>query len=140
MNEFRNLLRKVQNIVYSWPAIERMMRIHRLIENGEYPNCTKMAEEFEMSPRTIKRDVDFMKTRLNLPIAFDVRRNGFFFTKSVPNFPQMPMSEADTFRYFSRAKRWSSIVHRRVAAHIPILWRSWRFIISMTWSWTRYPP
>jgi len=35
-------MRKVQSSVYSWPAIERMMRIHRLIENKEYPNCTKI--------------------------------------------------------------------------------------------------
>jgi proteasome accessory factor B len=81
-----------------------MMRIHRLIENKEYPNCSKIAKEFEMSVRTIKRDVDFMKTRLNMPIEFDVRRNGYFFTKSVPHFPQMPMSEADTFALFIASK------------------------------------
>jgi predicted DNA-binding transcriptional regulator YafY len=97
-------MRKAQNSVYSWPAIERMMRIHRLIENKEYPNCSKIAKEFEMSIRTIKRDVDFMKTRLNMPIEFDVQRNGYFFTKSVPNFPQMPVSEADTFALFIASK------------------------------------
>src|SRR5882724_7922154 len=97
-------MRKRQSSVYSWPAIERMMRIHRLIENKEYPNCTKIAKEFEMSVRTIKRDIDFMKNRLNLPIEFDVKRNGYFFTKSVPQFPQMPMSEADTFALFIASK------------------------------------
>jgi predicted DNA-binding transcriptional regulator YafY len=97
-------MRKGRNSVYSWPAIERMMRIHRLIENKEYPNCSKIAKEFEMSVRTIKRDVDFMKTRLDLPIEFDVRRNGYWFTKSVPHFPQIPMSEADTFALFIAGK------------------------------------
>jgi proteasome accessory factor B len=53
-----------------------------------------------MSVRTIKRDIDFMKNRLDLPIEFNVERNGYFFTKSVPHFPQMPMSEADTFALF----------------------------------------
>jgi proteasome accessory factor B len=81
-----------------------MMRIHQLIENREYPNCPKIAREFEMSVRTIKRDVDFMKSRLNLPIEFNVERNGYFFTKSVPHFPQMPMSEADTFALFIASK------------------------------------
>jgi predicted DNA-binding transcriptional regulator YafY len=81
-----------------------MMRIHRLIENKEYPNCSNIAKEFEMSVRTIKRDVDFMKTRLNMPIEFDVKRNGYFFTKSVPHFPQMPMSEGDTFALFIASK------------------------------------
>lgn len=90
-------MRKVQASVICWPAIERMMRIHRLIENKGYPNCSKMAHEFEMSVRTVKRDIDFMKTRPEMPIEFEVRRNGYCFTRLVPHFPQMPMSEADVF-------------------------------------------
>jgi len=93
-------MRKVQTSVFCWPAIERMQRIHRLIENKEYPNCRKMAREFEMSVRTLKRDIDFMKTRLNLPIGFDGQHNGYYYTKPVPQFPQMPMSEADIFTMF----------------------------------------
>ncbi len=97
-------MRKPRTTVYSWPAIERMLRIHQLIENKEYPNCHTLAREFEMSVRTIKRDVDFMRTRLNLPLEFDPARNGYFFTRSVPHFPQMPISEADTFALFIASK------------------------------------
>ena len=97
-------MRKVRRGGYTWAAIERMMRIHRLIENKEYPNCSKIAKEFEMSIRTIKRDIEAMKDRLRLPIEFDVRRNGYFFTEPVPHFPQMPMSEADTFALFIASK------------------------------------
>ena len=93
-------MRKVQTSVFCWPAIERMQRIHRLIENKEYPNCRKMAREFEMSVRTLKRDIDFMKTRLNLPIGFDGQHNGYYYTKPVAQFPQVPMSEADIFTMF----------------------------------------
>ncbi|HOX56167.1 MAG TPA: WYL domain-containing transcriptional regulator [Candidatus Paceibacterota bacterium] len=97
-------MRKAQTTVYCWPAIERMMRIHQLIENREYPNSHKLAREFEMSVRTIKRDIDFMKTRLKLPMEFDGKKNGFYFTRSVPQFPQMPMSEADVFTMFVASK------------------------------------
>jgi proteasome accessory factor B len=93
-------MRKVQTSVFCCPAIERMQRIHRLLENKEYPNCSKMAREFEMSVRTLKRDIDFMKTRLELPIEFDVQRNGYYYTSTVPQFPQVPMSEADIFTMF----------------------------------------
>ena len=98
------IMRKPQASVYCWPAIERMMRIHQLIENKEYPNSHKLAREFEMSVRTIKRNIDFMKTRLKLPMEFDVKKNGFYFTRSVPQFPQMPMSEADVFTMFVASK------------------------------------
>src|ERR1043166_6442518 len=72
---------------YARAALERMMRIHRLIEDGEYPNCTTMSQEFEMSVRTLKRDIEFMKDRLKMPIAFAVPKNGYFFTKPQPHFP-----------------------------------------------------
>ena len=93
-------MKRAQTSVFCWPAIERMLRIHRLIENKEYPNCRRMAEEFEMSVRTLKRDIDFMRTRLDLPIEFDGQRNGYCYTLPVAQFPQVPMSEADTFTMF----------------------------------------
>ena len=57
---------KVQQQVYSRPPWERMMRMHQLIKSGKYPNCSKLAREFEVVTRTIKRDIDFMKDRLEL--------------------------------------------------------------------------
>jgi predicted DNA-binding transcriptional regulator YafY len=74
-----------------------MMRFHNLIQNGEYPNCTALADEFEVSVRTIMRDVDFMKARMNLPIEFDTDRNGYYYTRPVEQFPQLPISEAEVF-------------------------------------------
>ncbi len=75
-----------------------------MLENKEYPNCRKMAAEFEMSVRTLKRNIDFMKTRMSLPIGFDVKRNGYYYTSEVPEFPKVPMSEADVFTMFVAKK------------------------------------
>ncbi len=41
-------MRSPQTSVFCWRAIERMQRIHRLMENREYPNSTKLAREFEI--------------------------------------------------------------------------------------------
>ena len=43
------------------------------------------------------RDVDFMKYRLDLPIEFDGQRNGYYYTRPVEQFPQLPISEAEMF-------------------------------------------
>jgi proteasome accessory factor B len=43
------------------------------------------------------RDVDFMKCRLKLPIEFDSYRNGYYYTKPVDQFPQLPLSESEVF-------------------------------------------
>lgn len=52
---------KVVDQLYSRPPWERMMRIHERIQSGNHPNCNQLAHEFEVSSRTIKRDIDFMK-------------------------------------------------------------------------------
>jgi proteasome accessory factor B len=97
-------MKKAQTSVFCWPAIERMQQMHQLILNKEYPNCSTMAREFEMSVRTLKRNIDFMRTRMNLPIGFDVKRNGYYYTGAVPEFPKVPMSEADVFTMFVAKK------------------------------------
>jgi|GEM_PF-2161896 DNA-binding GntR family transcriptional regulator len=33
--------------------MERMLRIHQLIQNNEYPNRSKLAREFELCTRTV---------------------------------------------------------------------------------------
>lgn len=73
------------------------MRIHTLIQSNSHPNCNRMAEEFEISTRTVKRDVDFMKYRLNLPIEYDSRKYGYYYTKPVPQFPSVQVTEAEMF-------------------------------------------
>ena len=82
---------------FSRPPMERMMRFHDLIKEKAYPNCNHVAKEFEVSWRTIMRDVDFMKCRLNLPMEFDSRRNGYYYTKQVDQFPHLPLSESEVF-------------------------------------------
>lgn len=73
------------------------MRFHNLIQEESFPNCSKLAKEFEVSLRTIMRDVDFMRDRLNLPIEFDSQRNGYHYTEPVEQFPQLPFTEAEIF-------------------------------------------
>lgn len=88
---------KVQPEVYCRPPWQRMMRIHEILQKGRYPNCTCLAEEFEVSSRTVKRDVDFMKCRLNLPIEYDARRNGYYYTVPVVHLPAISITEAEIF-------------------------------------------
>jgi proteasome accessory factor B len=89
---------------YGRAALARMMKIHRLIEDRTYPNCRKMSEEFEMSVRTLKRDIEFMRNRLKMPIEFDVPKNGYYFTRSVPHFPTVPLSEREMVWLFLAQK------------------------------------
>ena len=88
---------KTKSQLLSRPPLERMMRFHNLLNENCYPNCSRLAKEFEMTVRTVMRDLDFMRDRLDLPIEFDPKRNGYYYTKPVDQFPQVPFSEAEVF-------------------------------------------
>ena len=77
--------------------MDRMLRIHQFIQNNEYPNSQTLAREFEVTARTIKRDIDFMKSRLKLPIGYADKQWGYFYTRSVDHFPHAAINEAELF-------------------------------------------
>jgi predicted DNA-binding transcriptional regulator YafY len=69
-----------------------MMRIHELLVADRYPNCRKIAEEFEVSSKTVQRDVNFMRDQMGLPIEYDKARFGFHYTRAVAGFPALGIS------------------------------------------------
>src|SRR5271154_6323888 len=83
--------------LHSRPPLERMLRIHQALQAGGFPNASKLAREVEVSTKTIHRDIEFMRDRLNLPIEFDKTRNGYFYTGEVSSFPTMQITEGEIF-------------------------------------------
>src|SRR5947208_10802373 len=81
--------------LYSRPPLERMMKMHERLKAGRYPNCRKLAEELEVSAKTVQRDIDFMRYRLGLPIEYDQLQFGFYYTEPVANFPSIEISERE---------------------------------------------
>ena len=65
-----------------------MLRIHQALQAGGFPNATALAREADVSSKTIHRDLEFVRDRLNLPIEFDGRRNGYTYTGEVSGFPR----------------------------------------------------
>ncbi|MCX6893651.1 MAG: WYL domain-containing protein [Verrucomicrobia bacterium] len=90
-------MKKVKSALYSRLPWERMLKIHEKIKTGGWPNCVQMAAEMEVGLRTVKRDLDFMRDRLRMPIEYDNRQHGFYYTKLVDNLPSTPMTEAEIF-------------------------------------------
>src|SRR5437762_13361975 len=86
-----------QRVPQSRPPLERMLRIHRAIQGGKYPNATTLAGELEVSTKSIYRDIEFMRDRLELPVEFDGARNGFHYTEEVSNFPTLQITEGELF-------------------------------------------
>ena len=77
--------------------LERMLRIHQALQAGKFPNASRIAREIEVSTKTIHRDIEFMRDRLNLPIEFDYFHKGFYYTAEVSAFPTMQITEGEIF-------------------------------------------
>lgn len=81
----------------SRPPLERMLRIHQALQSGKFPNAASLAGEIEVASKTIHRDIEFMRDRMNLPIQFNVSRNGYFYTGEVSAFPTLQITEGELF-------------------------------------------
>jgi len=74
-----------------------MLRIHEALHAGNYPNASTLARQIEVATKTIHRDIEFMRDRLNLPIEFDPAKNGYHYTGEVSAFPAMQITEGELF-------------------------------------------
>jgi len=74
-----------------------MLRIHQVLQSGVFPNASTLAREIEVATKTIHRDLEFMRDRLNLPLEFNPTRNGYHYTEEVSAFPTMQITEGELF-------------------------------------------
>lgn len=84
----------------SRPPLARMFAVHQALVKGGFPNCTKLAQELEVSNKTVQRDIDFMRDRLGLPIEYDQIHFGFFYTEEVHAFPALEVTEGEIVALF----------------------------------------
>lgn len=53
--------------------------ICRRVASGSYPNCGKLAKEYEVSRKTIQRDMTYLKEELDLPLSYCPVKKGYYF-------------------------------------------------------------
>src|SRR6478735_1414201 len=89
--------KELPHLPASRPPLERMLRIHQLIQAGRFPNATTLAAELEVSTKSVHRDLEFMRDRLELPLEFDRARFGYHYTEEVSAFPTVQITEGELF-------------------------------------------
>src|SRR4051812_32293154 len=62
---------------------ERLSQIDDMIASATYPSRRMMALKLGVAQRTITRDLHFMITKRKLPIAYDERRYGYYYSTPV---------------------------------------------------------
>lgn len=86
------------------PPLDRMQLIFSAIKSGSFPNRERLASDIEVTTKTIQRDIDFMRDRFRLPIAYDAEHRGYHFTGEVTEFPLLELSEAEIVSVFIAQK------------------------------------
>ena len=86
------------------PQYSRLLFIDRKIREGTYPNCPSLAREWEVSGRTVQRDIDYFRDELGAPVDFDRKHNGYFYTEEHYRLPTVPICESDLFAVCLAAK------------------------------------
>jgi len=115
-----------------------MMRMHQRLKAGRYPNCRKLADELEVSPKTVQRDIDFMRYSLGLPIEYDQLHFGFYYTEPVSSFPNIEISEGELVALYIGQKALAQYKGTSFEAALSTAFRKitdgLRDTISVTWS------
>jgi predicted DNA-binding transcriptional regulator YafY len=86
--------------VASRPLLRRLAHLHRAISAGEYPNAFTVARELEVNPRTVYRDIDFLRDELNAPVEFCPRRNGYYYREGSYTLPLFELTEGELIALF----------------------------------------
>src|SRR5205814_2795538 len=88
----------VNNRSFSRNTTERLLEIHQMIAAQKYPNTVQMARLLQVSRKTIKRDIQWLKDHWEAPIDYDFVRRGFFYSGPVDKLPGLAtVTEAEMF-------------------------------------------
>jgi predicted DNA-binding transcriptional regulator YafY len=92
-----------------------MSNLHRLrwidvqIRTNRYPNCTKIAEEFEISVRQASRDIEYLKYSLNAPLAYSKQENGYYYQDAGFMIPSLFITVEEKESLLNLAEQYKSL-------------------------------
>lgn len=66
---------------------DRHYRIRQWFDSGRCVSRDMLVRELEVSPSTLKRDIAFLRDRLNMPIEWDAELRGWRMRRSAPGVP-----------------------------------------------------
>lgn len=69
--------------------------IDERIRRGNFPSSKTIARELELSDRTIRRNIEFVRDVLGAPIEYDPSRKGYHYTESAWALPGIQLTEGE---------------------------------------------
>ncbi len=78
----------------------RLYYLHRQFLSGVYPNVPRLAREMEVQPRTVERDIEYMRDRLGAPITYCHKRKGYYYENTGFQLPPLRLTEGELVALF----------------------------------------
>lgn len=82
-----------------WHIYPKLHRLHSLIAKGDYPGANALSEKLEVSVRTVKRYLDYLREQ-DAPLKYCRTRKGFYFADAFWQLPPMKLTEGDLLAFF----------------------------------------
>ncbi len=82
------------------PQLYRLSYIDKMIKTGRYPNSRSLSEDLGVSPRTVLRDVEFMKDSLSAPLEYSAQKRGFYYTETEYSMGLLKLTEGELLALF----------------------------------------
>ena len=126
------------------PQHARLLFIDEKIRGGRYPNASTLSRDYEVSSRTITRDIEYMRDSLGAPIEYSTEHKGYYYTEANYFLPAIDIRESDFFaiciteqaiRQYANTPLYQSLsaIFNRLKEHLPESIR-----VNTTWIDTRF--
>jgi predicted DNA-binding transcriptional regulator YafY len=105
---------------------ERFYRIQQLLRQSRIVPVRTFLRELEISLATFKRDLEYMRSRLNMPIVWDRELNGYRYDKAVPvqELPGLWFSDVEIYALLTMQRLLESLEPGLLGPHVaPLLER-----------------
>jgi predicted DNA-binding transcriptional regulator YafY len=76
--------------------LERLLQIDSLLRSSERQTAERLAEQLEVSERTIRSDLSFMRDRYHAPLEFN-RQQGYYYSDLEWRLPSISLSTGELF-------------------------------------------
>src|ERR1700679_3613235 len=82
------------------PPLKRMKVIDQALRAGRWPTDKSTAAELEADPRTVRRDLEFMRYQLLAPIKSSRAQRGYYYTDKTYHLPFRQVREGELISLF----------------------------------------
>ena len=89
-------------------TLERIFWFDDQARRKRYPNATRLAERFELSPKTAQRCIDAMRDRFGAPLEYDASQKGYCYRDGSFSLPRFRVSQEEILAILLARKLLSS--------------------------------